>query len=343
MRYTRVIIFVFVLTAVTAGIAGWLLYSHYVKANNIARKQPFEFFIHTGTDYETVVDMLEDSVVKDIESFKWLADKMNYPARVYPGRYIIQPPMSNRELITLLRSGQQVPIRLVTSKYRTKPELVSYVSKMLEADSSKLMRLLDDEEYLSRWDLNPDNVMCLFIPNTYEFYWNTDENKFIERMHIEFDKFWNDTRRAKAAQLGLKPEEVIILASIVEEESQQKSERPTIAGLYLNRLRKGMKLQADPTVKFALQNFGIRRVLRADTQFDSPYNTYMHEGLPPGPICTPSVNAIESVLNAEKHEYLFMCAKVDAPGFHAFAKTNKQHMENARKFQQWLNEQNIYR
>lgn len=328
---------------VLAGVAGYLVYDRFVGRNNIASEQPFELYIPTGSSYEDVLHIMEDSVVRDMESFKWLADIMNYPSHVYPGRYIIQPPMTNRSLIRLLRSGKQVPVKLVMNKFRIKTEIAGFVSKVLEADSAVLDSLLHDPEYLSDINRTPDNIMTWFVPNTYEFYWNTDSETFIKRMQREYDTFWNENRKAKAAAKGLTPDEVMVLASIVEEESQQHQERPTIAGLYLNRLNRGMRLEADPTVKYALQKFEIRRVLKVDLQHQSPYNTYLNTGLPPGPICTPSINAIEAVLNAEKHDYLFMCAKVDAPGYHAFAKTLAQHNENARKFQKWLNQQQIYR
>lgn len=325
------------------GGAVWLVYQNVVAANNIVRKDRFEFYIHTGTDYGEVLAMLEDSVVKDITSFDWLATKMNYPSHVYPGRYVLQAPMSNRELIVRLRSGKQEPVKVVFNKFRTKEDFAGHVAENLEFDSLQLLRMLEDREYLESIGWNSYNIMGLFIPNTYEFYWNTSADKFMERMIREYDAFWTDARKEKAVQKGLGPKTATILASIVEEESQMKSERPTIAGLYLNRLNKGMKLQADPTVKFALGDFEIRRVLAKDLKTESPYNTYLNIGLPPGPICIPSINSIEAVLNAEEHNYLYMCAKVDAPGYHAFARTHSQHVANAVKFQAWLNEREIYR
>lgn len=339
----RIILGVVLVGLLVAGIGGYMAYDRLIGRNNIASDQPFEFYIPTGSTYTDVLTMLEDSVVKDIESFEWLADRMNLSSHIYPGRYIIQPPMNNRKLITLLRSGKQVPVKLVMNKFRRKADIAGYVSKILEVDSAELDGLLHDTLYLADLNRTPDNITTWFIPNTYELYWDTDAREFMSRMQREYNNFWTESRKAQAKAQGLTPDGAIILASIVEEESQQQTERPTIAGLYLNRLHKGMKLEADPTVKFALQRFEIRRVLKADLLVQSPYNTYMNVGLPPGPICTPSINSINAVLNAEKHDYIFMCAKVDAPGYHAFAKTHSQHIENARKFQKWLNQQQIYR
>lgn len=336
-------IVIVVLCLAIGGGAAWLVYEKLIASNNIARTERFELYIHTGTEYEEVLTMLKDSVVKDISSFEWLARQMNYPSHIYPGRYVIEPPMSNRELIRVLRSGKQNPVKVTFNKFRTKEEFAGHIAGYLEVDSAVLLSLLKNQEYLEgmRWDTH--NVMALFIPNTYEFYWNTTSFKFLERMQREYDAFWTEERQALALAQGLNPKQVSALASIVEEESQMKSERPTIAGLYLNRLKRGMKLQADPTVKFALGDFEIRRVLTADLKTESPYNTYLHEGLPPGPICIPSINAIESVLKPQTHNYLYMCAKADAPGYHAFATTHAQHVQNATQFQAWLNEQQIYR
>ena len=205
------------------------------------------------------------------------------------------------------------------------------------------MNQLTDTTFLLETGLNANNVSCLFIPNTYEFYWNTSAKEFVDRMQKEYNKFWNKERLKKSAAIGLTKFEVSALASIVEIESYKKDERPIIAQLYLNRLKKRMKLQSDPTIIFAIGDFTIRRVLTKDLKIKSPFNTYLHKGLPPGPICIPSVNAIDAVLNATKNNYLFMCAKEDFSGYHNFAKTSREHSKNARKYRRALNKRKIMR
>lgn len=317
----------------------------YVKVfgDNVSElKEEYTLCIPTGAIYADVLELLlSHGIVKNLEEFDWVAQKMNYPNHVNPGRYIITDKMSNRELITILRSGSQVPIQLMLGKFRTKQDLAGYVSFQLEADSSQLVQLLNDELFLSELNVNSDNVLSIFIPNKYEFYWNTNAEKFLKRMHREYERFWYNGREQLARKNNLDPFTATTLASIVEEESYREDERPAIAGVYLNRLKRNMRLQADPTVKFALQNFELKRILKRHTNYDSPFNTYRITGLPPGPICTPSISSIEAVLNPQKHEFLFFCARHDFSGYHAFATTYKEHMENARRYQSALNENNI--
>lgn len=208
-------------------------------------------------------------------------------------------------------------------------------------DSSNLARLLMDSTYCAQIGYSTETLPCLFIPNTYEVYWTMTPEAFVKRMQKEHDRFWNEERKAKAQSIGLTPEEVATLASIVEEETANNAEKPMVAGLYINRLHADMPLQADPTVKFALQDFGLRRILHTHLETDSPYNTYKHTGLPPGPIRIPSIQGIESVLNYTRHNYLYMCAKEDFSGTHNFAATFSQHLANARKYQQELNRRKI--
>ena len=237
----------------------------------------------------------------------------------------------------------QIPVKVTFNHLRTKEQLAGKISTQIEADSIAIINQLSDTTFLIETGLNNDNVSCLFIPNTYEFYWNTSATEFLNKMQKEYDKFWNNERLKKAATIGLTKFEVSALASIVEMESYKKEERPIIARLYLNRLKKGMKLQSDPTIIFAVGDFTIRRVLTKDLKIDSPYNTYLHKGLPPGPICLPSINAIDAVLNASKNDYLFMCAREDFSGYHNFAKTSKEHSKNARKYRRALNKRKIMR
>lgn len=327
-----------------AAIFGWQYYKK-IYHNNLQGSvgQEHELFIRTGADYAQVLDALTDGKVINADNFDWVARQMSLSEHIKPGRYLLTTPMSNYDIVALLRSGRQTPVKLTTRKARNKEDIAGWISTKIEADSMGLLMLMNDNEKLSELGFNDQNLLALFIPNTYEVYWNTGPHKFLDRMKKEYDAFWTEARRNKAAALGLTPLKVSILASIVEEESEIKAERSTIAGLYLNRLNQNMKLQADPTVKFATQNFGARRVLYTDLEYDSPYNTYVYAGLPPGPICTPSIDAIEAVLNAEKHDYLYMCAKPDNQIGHVFAKTLDQHNENARKYRKWLNNVGIYR
>ena len=301
--------------------------------------------IPTDADFVDVLELFSDKkLLKDIHSFKWVAKKKKYVNNVKPGKYKINHGLSNNELINLLRSGEQFPVRLTFNNLRTKEELVGLVAKYIEADSLSIINYITQKKFLDKLQLTVDNVVCLFIPNTYEFYWNTSAEEFVNRMIREYANFWNDNRKKKADMLDLNYYEISILASIVEKEQNIKiNERPKIAGLYLNRIGKRMKLESDPTLIFALGDFSINRVLNKDKKINSPFNTYINKGLPPGPICIPSINAIDAVLNATNHDYIFMCAKDDFSGYHNFAKTYRVHLENARKYQRALNKRKIMR
>ncbi len=249
--------------------------------------------------------------------------------------------MNNNELVNLLRSGKQVPVKFVINNCRVKQEVISLAGKQLEVDSNRLSAIFNNEEFLSKYGLNAENAGTLFIPNTYEFNWNTSAEQFFERMYKEHQKFWTAERKIKANAMKLSESQVSILASIVEKETRKKSEMPIVAGVYMNRLKKGMLLQADPTLVFASGNYNINRVLNSHKEIASPYNTYKYSGLPPGPICITDTRAIDAVLNYEKHDYLYFCANPDMSATHIFAKTYEQHQVNARKFQQELNKRKI--
>jgi UPF0755 protein len=294
-------------------------------------------YLHTGATFEQVMSSLTaNKYLCDPKSFEWMAVKMNYPNHVKPGRYKISDGMTNRQLLNMLRAGNQEPVKVIFNSLRFKHELASVVGKQIEADSLEILRLLDDDVFLSKMGFNKQSAQAMFIPNTYEMYWNTSAEQFINKMYKEYQKFWNEKRLKQADLIGLTPVQVSSLAAIVEEESQKKSERPIIAGLYINRLKKDMLLQADPTVKFAWGDFTIKRIYEKYTLVDSPYNTYKYLGLPPGPICIPSISALESVLNYQKHEYIYFCAKEDFSGYHNFARTLEQHNQNAQKYRKAL-------
>ncbi len=325
-------------------VAGTWLYG-YIYGDNMSpanKTEPF-LYIPTGANYEQVCALLSEAGLKDTESFRRVAEKMNYPNKVKAGRYRLTEGMSNIELVRMLRSGRQIPVKVVFNNIRLMPQLAGAVALSIEADSADIVRLLTDSVYLAGFKFTPRTVPALFIPNTYEFFWNTSATGFMERMSKEHDRFWNDDRKEKARAIGLTPTQVSTLASIIEEETQMNGEKPTMAGVYLNRLRLGMPLQADPTVKYAAGDFTIKRVLNKHKEIQSPYNTYMHQGLPPGPICIPSIASVDAVLNYVKHDYLYFCAKDDLSGYHLFARTLEQHNRNAQAYQKALNKLKIYK
>lgn len=329
----------------TGSIAGDRIYG-YIYGVNLSvnhADEPF-LYIPTNSTFDDVCQSLEEAGLLHTESFRWLAGRMNYPNRVKSGRYRLTDGMSNVELIRMLRSGRQVPVKVVFNNIRLSTQLAGAVAPGIEADSASIMALLTDSVYLAEhFQLTPQTIFSLFIPNTYEFFWNTSAKGFMERMSKEHDRFWTDSRRQKAREAHLTPLQVTILASIIEEETQMDSEKPIMAGVYINRLNKGMLLQADPTLRFAAGDFTIKRLLNQHKQIQSPYNTYKNAGLPPGPICIPSIASIDAVLNHSKHDYLFFCAKDDFSGFHSFAKTLQQHNRNAQAYQSALNQMKIFR
>ena len=323
-------------------IFGFRMNNRLYKPN--VRKSLYDLYIPTGSDYNDVINiLLKDSVLIKNKSFQWLAQKKNYQNHVYPGRYIIDSSMSNNAIINKLRSGHQDPVKLIFNSIRTREQLAGKISKQIETDSISLINLFYNDSIVSGFGLKQETFTCIFLPNTYEFWWNTSANGFVNRMYKEYVRFWNEDRKEKAERLNLTPEEVTTLASIVDEETLFNDEMPKVAGVYINRLRKRMYLQADPTLKFALGDFTIQRVLNVHKQIDSPYNTYKRYGLPPGPISIPSIAAIDAVLNYENHSYLYFCAKPDFSGYHNFAKTLSQHNINASEYQRALNKERIWR
>lgn len=305
--------------------------------------EPVSVFIEEGASYDEVKkDLYSKGLIVDRGSFEWLAARKDYPERVKEGHYLVKSGMTNNELINTLRAGLQTPVNVIFNNIRVLPQLAHRVSEQLSFDSTTLMNLFRDTTYLSKYDFTPKTVKSMFIPNTYEFYWTVNAEEFFERMNDEYNKFWTEEKLQQAEQIELTPLQVSTLASIVEKETSKNDEKARIAGVYMNRLERGWRLQADPTLIYALGDFSIKRVLNKHKRVDSPYNTYLHRGLPPGPICLPSISSINAVLNFENHEYMYFCAKADFSGYHAFARTNAQHQENAREYQRALNEQKIY-
>ena len=322
---------------------GGTVFNYYLKyfGPNVTDNTQY-LYIKTGSGFDEVYDTLKkDGIVKDSISFLNAAKNMDYPLSVKPGKYRLIKGMSNRSFINMLKSGNQEPVKISFQNVRLKQTLAGMVAKKLETDSASIGRLLDSAAFVEKFGFTTDNVYTMFIPNSYEVYWNTSAEKFFTRMYDEYKKFWTLERKSKAEKIGLTPAEVSTMASIVDGEALMDKEMPVIAGLYMNRLKKEMRLEADPTVIFAANDFSIRRVLNKHLRIDSPYNTYMNTGLPPGPIGMPSINAIDAVLNYSSHNYIYMCAKEDFSGYHNFAITLAEHSRNARKFQQALNERNI--
>ncbi len=299
--------------------------------------------IPSNSVYKNVVNQLyEERVINDAVSFSFVAKILGYQEAVKPGLYQIEPKMNNLQLVRMLRSGQQTPVRVTFNTVRTQEELAEKISVNLEVSKEQVLELLQDSVYIRKFGFEEETVMSLFIPNTYEFWWDTSAEELFERMHKEYQSFWTEARSQKAQDLGLSKEEVSTLASIVQAESQKSDERPKIAGVYLNRLRIGMPLQADPTLVFAAGDFSIKRLTAKQMAIDSPYNTYKYAGLPPGPINLPDINSLDAVLNFEKHSYLYFCAKEDFSGYHSFAVGYDEHLSNARRYQRALNAANIY-
>ncbi len=338
-------IYIYVAAAICiVAFVGTLAIMWALNNKKIALTQQYVLYIHTGSSYNDVMHSLcESGCLTDTTFFSMLARYKKYPQNVRPGRYVIEPEMSVNRLVNKLRSGSQDAQLVTIGKFRTKESLAGRLSKKFEFDSVQMLAALNNEQLMQGFGLNSEKALALFVPNTYEFYWNTTPEEFLERMKKESDHFWNGRRTKKLEAMGLTRVEVITLASIVEEETNMNDEKANIASVYLNRLRKGMLLQADPTVKFALQNFTLRRILNKHLQYDSPYNTYKYAGLPPAPICIPSQASIDAVLEDKKTNYYYFCAKEDFSGYHNFASSVAEHNINATKFRNELNRRKIYK
>lgn len=312
----------------------------------------FSDFLRNAHDAEVYIDSDDtaDSVYVKLDTlaashamsaFRTLANHYDYDKRLHSGHYVLQPGENAIDVFKKLKNAQQTPVMLTVPAARTMTRMAKQLSKYLMLDSTTIATALLDSAFCAQHGFTTATIPAAFVPNTYEVYWNMSIDRLMERMKKEYDAFWTKERLKKADAAGLSPVEVSTLASIIDEETANDGEKPMIAGMYLNRLHKGMLLQADPTVKFALQDFALRRILNKHLTVDSPYNTYRYKGLPPGPIRVPSTVALDAVLNPVEHDYLYMCAKEDFSGTHNFAKTLAEHTANARRYQQALNERGI--
>ncbi|MCT1532366.1 endolytic transglycosylase MltG [Sphingobacterium daejeonense] len=332
---------VLIIILLVALVAGWIGYQAFM-GPSIATDEEY-FYVKTDEPYESVISSIEsEGIVKNPTYFNYVAKAMDLESTgIKAGRYKLSKDLSNRRFIGNLRAGYQDAVKFRFQNIRLRQDFAGLLGRDFEADSLAFLNLLNDEKLAEKYGFNKENFFSMFIPNTYEIYWNTKPEEIIDRFSKEYEKFWTAERKAKADSLGMTTQEVSTLASIVKGEALHQDEMPKIAGLYLNRLKKGMLLQADPTVIFANNDFTIRRVLNRHLTIDNPYNTYRYKGLPPGPIMMPSIASIDAVLNYEHHPYIYMCAKDDFSGYHLYAQTVAEHLVNARKFQKALDARNI--
>ena len=336
-RAAFIITFSILLTTLT-----FYFYQVFNTPNIVCDQKDAYLFIPKGATIETVTDSLKaKGFLNDELSFRFTAKMMGYHKKVKPGRYLLKANSSNREVIRLLRSGKQTPVRLTFNNIRLKKDFAQRVGSAFEFGPDRLYALLNDPNLAGQYGFDTTTIMCMFIPNTYEIYWDITPERFMARMADEYQEFWTKERSEKLKSIGLNKIQAAVLASIVQAETNKKEEKPRVAGVYLNRLKKEILLQADPTLVFAWGDFNIKRVLNKHMSIESPYNTYRNKGLPPGPINLPSPESIDAVLNYENHDYLFFCARGDGSGMHNFARNMGEHEANAKLYHQVLNRRGI--
>ena len=341
------VIYIIIFALITiGGVGGIYFYKIFYESNTLFNDEYVFIKIPTNSTENQLLDSIGKHV-KDLSKFSKAANYKDYFSNIKPGRYKLENGFNNNQIINSLRSNN-VPIKITYNNIETFDQLIKRISERIEADSLSLSNVFFEKKFLNDLGLDSESVFSLFIPNTYEFFWNTSAIQFRERILKEFDRFWNDSRIEKSKKLNLNPIEVMTLASIVQKETPKVDERPTIAGVYLNRLERNMKLQADPTVVYTIKkrdgfDTKIRRVLYKDLRIKSPYNTYVYRGLPPAPIVTPDISAIEAVLNPQKHSFIYFVADVSNPGYHLFSRTNAEHNRKKRQYTNWLKKNRIRR
>lgn len=347
MYIKRILLAIAIIGLLAAAFFANYVYTAMFKPNTTFKNDRAYIYISTGSSYKEVREQLIP-LLKNMNAFDALAQRKKYISNIKPGRFEIKKGMSNNDIINSIRSNN-LPIKLTFNNQETLPNLAGRIAQQIEADSLSLLNAFHEEDFLEKNNFDNKTVLGMFIPNSYEFFWNTSAEKFRDRMLKEYNRFWNENRLNKAKNLGMDEVEVITLASIVQKETAMVDERPRVAGVYLNRIKKDMPLQADPTVIYAIKektgDFDkvIKRVLYKDLEIDSPYNTYKYPGIPPGPISMPDISSIDAVLNAEKHSYYYFVADVKKFGYHKFAKTLAQHNRNKAEYVRWINNQGIDR
>ncbi|MEG1544918.1 MAG: endolytic transglycosylase MltG [Tannerellaceae bacterium] len=324
-------------------IGGGIWAYRLVLAPDFAAGEVVYVYVDREKNFDDLCRQLQDTArCERLSGFRLLAGWMDYPENMKTGCYAVTPGMNNLMLLRHLLHGRQVPVRITFNNIRFKKDMAERLAEQLMISREELLTLMNDSTYCDSLGFTPETINALFIPNTYEVYWNISADKLMERMKKEYNVFWTDERKAKAASIGLTPVQVAILASIVEEETAAADEFPMVAGLYINRLLRGIPLQADPTVKFAVGDFSLQRIFFEHLQIDSPYNTYKYAGLPPGPLRIPTIRGLNSVLNYTQHAYIYMCAKEDFSGRHNFAATLDEHSRNANRYRAELNRRKIH-
>ena len=347
MYIKKIILIISLLGVVALGIFSYFIYDSIFSPNTKFTSATEEVFVETDAAYRDVIQQLRP-LVKDIESFDAIARKKGYANNLKPGRFILKKGMNNNEMINTLRSQNQ-PVSLVFNNQERLEDLAGRIATQIEADSLSLIETMQDSTFLAENNFKPETALAMYIPNQYQVYWNTSAETFRNRMLKEYQRFWNEDRKAKAEKIDLTPNEVYTLAAIVQKETAKVDERRRVAGVYMNRYNRGIKLDADPTVIYAVKKKNndfdtvIKRVLYKDLETDSPYNTYKYAGLPPGPIAMPDISAIDAVLNYEDHDYYYFVANPEKPGYHKFAKTLRQHNNNRQAYVRWINKMGINR
>jgi UPF0755 protein len=332
----KILLFVLVVFLLTASFVAWRI----LGPATAFTADSYSLYIRTGMTYEQLLNLLKkDTVVASPSFFNWVADRMDYPPNLKAGKYEIKKDMSVLQILRMLHNGRQTPVHLVILKFRTMEGLAGAVGKKFECDSEGIAAFIHNNDSLRQFGVDSNTLMAIVIPDTYTYFWNTPASAVFKKMDAKYKAWWTPARVELAASKGLTPITATILASIVEEETNATTDKGKIASVYLNRMAKGIRLGADPTVKFALRDFELKRIYDKDLKVESPYNTYLHEGLPPGPICTPSSQTLEAVLRAPSTDYLYFVAKPGNSGYSNFATTYKQHLENAKAYQEWLDRQ----
>lgn len=347
MYIKKILLTIVVIGLVVAAFFANFVYKAMLKPNTTFNNETAYVFISSKAAYEDVRNQLIP-LLDDIDSFDDLAEQKKYTTNIKAGKYIIKKGMSNNDIINSIRS-KNIPVKVSFNNQETLEKLAGRMATQIEADSISLLKAMKDQSFLAKNSFKEATALGMYLPNSYEFFWNTSAEMFRNRMLKEYNRFWNDLRKNKAKVISLSQEEVIALASIVYEESKQANEQPRIAGVYINRLKLSIPLQADPTLKFAAyklpkyKNTIIKRVLNVHKEIESPYNTYKNAGLPPGLIAMPDISAIDAVLNHEKHKYIYFAADAKRLGYHKFAKTLSQHNVNAREYHRYLSSQGIHK